>query len=256
MGKGHAAIRLTAVACALLLAGPAPAADVAPLPEPDKVAVPAPESEDDDGSPVPESTVKARRAAADSSWQYDKHYFRYRAVPGSSCRVVGKDRMEIDAGDVLVEPTRAAVVVTPCSQTFIKHRACVLFRVQKGSTRCLVLWDNGMGSVSVVCRKHHAKLGPGDEALVADHDPSPREIYESDEIGRRRIRVHMVGDNHTVATSEFSLLHALERVPVLYEVFRSPDAQDQALKEKILKTAAVLNMVTYGHGSYSSGTHF
>lgn len=215
----------------------------------------------EDGEPADKPSFippmsRAYSQPTSTSWQYGKHSFRFRPTPGSEYRLKSHDVLEITAGEILVEPTRQAVIVTPHAETYVKRRAVMLFRVQAGSTRCMVLWDAGSGSVSVVRNRHHARLGPGDEALVCDHDPNPREIYEADEVGRRRIKVHEVGAGSAITTAEFSLLQALERIPLLYEVFRSPDAPDKAIKEKILKTAAVLNMVTYGHGTYSSGIRF
>ncbi len=193
--------------------------------------------------------------AGQTFWTEGEHAFRYRAVAGAEMKVTGKDRLDISSGKLLLETTGPCVVTTPISEIFIKRNALVLIRAEQNAARCLVLWDNDLGAVTVVCQKRHARLGPGEEAFVTDHDPKGSEIM-ADEIGRRRIKVHVLGSGKAMTTSEFSLLQALERDPLLYEMFRSPDDRDRILKEKIIKIAAVLNMVTGRRGYYTTGTRF
>lgn len=189
-------------------------------------------------------------------WTAGAHCFRYVAASGSQLRFTSPDCAELSSGRLLVEAQKAGVVVTPLADIYVKRKALVLLRVQQSSTRCLVLWDNGFSSVSVLCNKKHVRLGPGHEVLVTDHSPDYREIAQEDEIGRRTIKVHQVGGGRVVTTAEFSLLHALERDPLLYSVFQDPQEKDRQLKERIVKTAAVLNLVTARHGYYTTGTRF
>lgn len=191
-----------------------------------------------------------------ANWREREHSWRYMAEAGSEVKEHGNSRLELRHGQLLVEAARAGVVATPAADIYLKRRALVLLRVKEHSTRILVIWDNGVSAVSVVCDRHHVRLGPGDEALLADHHPDQGEIMEEDEIGRRRIQVSNLGNGKTVTTAEFSLLQALEREPLLCEAFRAPDERDRALKEKILKTAAVLNLVTARRGFYTARTRF
>lgn len=189
-------------------------------------------------------------------WTSGAHCFRYVAAPGAQLQFTAPDRAELSSGRLLVEAQKAGVVVTPLADIYIKRKALVLLRVKPSSTRCLVLWDKGFSSVSVVCNKKHVRLGPGHEVLVTDHAPDYREIAQEDEIGRRTIKVHQVGSGRAVTTAEFSLLHALERDALLSSVFHDPQDRDRQLKERIVKTAAVLNLVTARHGYYTTGTRF
>jgi len=188
-------------------------------------------------------------------WTEGDHVFRYRAASATELKITGKDRMELTSGNLLLETTGPCEVTTPIADIFIRRKALVLIHAKQTSARCLALWDNDLGAVTVVCQKRHVRLGPGQEAFVTDHDPKGSEIME-DEIGRRRVKVHVLGSGKAVTTDEFSLLQALERDPLLHEVFRSPDARDRLVKEKIIKIAAVLNMVTGRRGSYTTGARY
>ncbi len=189
-------------------------------------------------------------------WHAGKGSAVWRAAPGSELKQIDSDTIEIERGEVVIEPNHTITVTTPLAKTQILHKSAVLFRVKRGSERCMVLWDNGPDSVTVVCHQHKLKLGPGKEVLITDHDPNYREITESDDIGRRRIKMHQVGSHQHIVTAEFYLLHALQRDPLLYDVAHSKDRRDQALREHILKTAAVLNMVTHGHGFYATNSGY
>lgn len=196
------------------------------------------------------------RAVEATGWSGNKNIALYRAAPGAEIRELSADKIELSRGEVVIEPSRPVTVVTPLAETHLMHRAAVLFRVQKGSERCMVLWDNGPDSVVLISQHHKANLGPGEEALLTDHDPNYREITESDDIGRRRIKLHEVGRHNHVVTAEFSLMHALQRDPLLYDLAHSKDKHDHSLRERILKTAAVLNYVTRGHGYYATTSGF
>lgn len=189
-------------------------------------------------------------------WHGVKGAAVWRSAPGSEIKQLDQDTIEIERGEVVIEPNHTITVSTPLAKTQILHKSAVLFRVKRGSERCMVLWDNGPDSVTVVCHQHKLKLGPGKEVLITDHDPNYREITESDDIGRRRIKMHQVGSHQHIVTAEFYLLHALQRDPLLYDVAHSKDRHDQALREHILKTAAVLNMVTHGHGFYATNSGY
>ena len=193
--------------------------------------------------------------AGQTFWTDGDNAFRYRGGAGADLKITGQDRMDLTSGKLLIETTGQCVVATPLADIFIKRKALVLIRANKSSSRCLVLWDHDLGSVTVVCQKRHVRLGPGEEAYVTDHDPKGNEIMD-DEIGRRRVKVHVLGSGRAMTTDEFSLMQAMERDPLLYEMFRSPDGRDRMLKERIMKIAAVLNMVTGRRGFYTTGARF
>jgi hypothetical protein len=217
--------------------------------EPDQTSKAAPERQQP-------STEPGQAAADTAGWHGLKSSAVWRSAPGTEIKQSEPDKIEIERGEVVIEPNRSITVITPLSQTQIMHKSAVLFRVKRGSERCMVLWDNGPDAVTVISHNHKLKLGPGKEVLITDHDPNYREITESDDIGRRRIKMHQVGSHQHVVTAEFYLLHALQRDPLLYDVAHSKDRHDQTLREHILKTAAVLNMVTHGHGFYATNSGY
>lgn len=187
----------------------------------------------------------------EAGWQDIKGFAAYRAAPGTAINEMSPDSLRADNGEVVIEPLRSITVVTRLSQTHLRHGSAVLFRITDGSERIMVLSENGLDSVVLICEGKKVSLTSGQEALVTDHDPDIREITESDDIGRRQIRLNDIRDKHVV-TAEFSLVHALQRDPLLYDLAHSKDRHDRSLSERILKTAVVLNAVIRGHGYYTT----
>ncbi len=188
---------------------------------------------------------------ADPGWHGEKGAL-YRCAPGAEIKELQPDRLQLDRGEVIVEPSHCLVVTTPLAETQLSHKAVVLFRIQGGNERCMVLWDGGPESVVIVFHNRKLCLTAGQEALLTDYDPNYREIVESDDIGRRRIQIHDLKEHKHIVTAEFSLLHALQRDPLLYDLAHSKDKHDRTLRERILKTAAVLDLVTARHGRYTT----
>ena len=194
--------------------------------------------------------------AASAGWQHHRGDFHFRSTPGSQYSLSGKDAIRLAAGSLLIDSHRPITVSTPMATTIVRSGTLLLVRVQAGNDRILIVHDNNHGKAKLVCEKFFIRLAPGEDALVTDHEPAYREIVGHDEIGRRRVKVHNIhGDSH-VTTSEYSILQALERDPLLYELCRSRHRRDRTLKGKIIKTAAILSQVTSDHGFFHSSTSF
>jgi len=130
----------------------------------------------------------------------------------------------------------------------MKKRALAFFRVKPDMERCFDFLEN----VTVHYDKHTFALRPGEEAILAKKEPSYADILVDDDIGRRRVRLHKLSHDKGIALTEFSLVQAIEREPLIFPLVHSKDTKDKALKNRLLKMAAVLNMVTSRHGHYSS----
>lgn len=196
------------------------------------------------------------KAEQESPWKGDNIGFKYRIAPGTEFKHKSKHHIQLISGQILIDAHRTIYVDSPLASVELKRGALVLFRIGDGTERFMVVHDNDHGSAEIVCKNFCVKIGPGEEAMITHHEPTYREILETDDIGRRRVKMHLVGDNHHITTSEFSILQALERDPLLYEISKAHHHHDRALKKKIIKTAAVLSHITSHHGFYSSGTRF
>lgn len=203
---------------------------------------------------APQSSPSGNERAFEDvpAWHGSKDTVLYRSAPGAEIRQLAPDRIALERGEAVFEPEHPVAIVTPLAEAHLVRKAAVLFRVQPGSERLMVLWDKGDNSVTVICKQRRLSLGSGNEVLIADHAPNYHEVTEPGDIGRRRIKLHTIGGQAHAVTSEFSLMQALERDPLLYDLSHSKEPRDRALTVNILKTATVLNMVTAGHGYYST----
>ncbi len=159
-------------------------------------------------------------------------------------------RIEIESGTIFIEAVKPTTVVTPLAEYSIKPKGLVLLRVNKGAERVLAMLEG----LTLVTAKRSTELRFGEEALVTEHQPSHGELVGEEEIGIRQLRTQEVSHNRHIAIAEFSLIQATERIPLVSRVIHSGHAHDKALKSRLLKTQAVLNMVTSTHGYYS-GSH-
>ncbi len=183
-----------------------------------------------------------------SAWKERSSELKIAVCQGAQYKRAGTV-VELSEGSMLLEAVKPAVIKTPLSLLEVRCRGLVFVRVSTGAERIFVFLE----SARLICGKHFVGLGSGEEAYVADHEPQVREILVDDAIGRRRARVVKLGEGKGLAMSEFSMVQAMEREPVIYQVIHSGDPQDLALRDKLVKTAAVLNYVTSRHGQYSGG---
>lgn len=181
--------------------------------------------------------------------------FQLRGTPQTTFKKTAEG-LELSSGEVLVEVIKQLKVSAPQATLDCKKKSLILCKIEHGLERYLVLWTEGTGAVTVESGQHSASLGPGDEAIVSDRQLHYREIMKGYGLGRRKIKVFQLSNGNYLTKTEFSLLQALENAPLLYELRISSDPHDRIWKDRIMKTAAVLGVVTKGHGIYSQGPDF
>lgn len=159
--------------------------------------------------------------------------------------------IEIDAGVVFIEALKATKIITPLAEYTLKPKSLVFLRIEKGAEKVLAMLEN----VNIITAKRSTELRFGEEAFVTEHQPTPGELVGEEQLGIRQLRTHQVTPDRHIAIAEFSLIQATERIPLVSSVIHSGHVHDKALKSKLLKAAAVLNMVTSRHGYYSGGNH-
>lgn len=164
--------------------------------------------------------------------------------------IITPEEVELRSGSALIEARNTVTVVTGAFKTTMKKGALALFRMEGTTARCFVLL--GTAKVHAGADVH---LGPtaGTEVVLCDHKPDDHELLYRDELGRRAVKISKVDDKVFLATSEFSVAHALDREPLVTSLAHSKNPKDRVLKYKLMKTAAVLNMVTAHRGSYTTG---
>lgn len=193
--------------------------------------------------------------AMTAGWQV-KNNFRYRLSPKAKLEETSPGSLKLASGNLLIEALKPTTVELPLSKVVISRKALVLIKLDDGAEKVLVIWDDGFKSVHLVFESRKVNLGAGDEAIATGFEPRYHQILENDDIGHRRVRMHHLGKKNYLTTAEFSLLQALETNTLLGDITRSDDPHDRQMKERIIKTAAILSFVTRHHGTYSRGGRF
>lgn len=164
--------------------------------------------------------------------------------------IVSPQEVELKSGSALVEAKEASDVIAGKSRASMKKGSLALFRVEGTTARCFVL----LGTVKIHAGdKLRAEPNAGTEVVLADHHPDQHELLYRDELGRRNPKLHKLENGLFLATAEFSLVQALDREPLVAALVHSKEPRDKNLKNKLIKTAAVLNMVTSHKGHYGTG---
>jgi hypothetical protein len=182
--------------------------------------------------------------------------FVLRASEDAKFKLTNSTTLEFNYGEMVVEALRPCDVVTPMGHLHLKNHAVVLVQVVTGFNRFFSICDNGDSDTELYIDHFRHNIAPGTAAFVSDHPPRYGEIVGRDDIARRRVRLHNLPGGIIVTTLEFSLLQAVQRNELLTHAINSPDTDMKDLKERVVKTCAVLNMVTSRHGTYSNGSHY
>jgi hypothetical protein len=181
-----------------------------------------------------------------SAWtRVDEHY-KLATAPPTKYSVDGS-HMDVTAGVALVQPIESMVVATPNAEVHVNRNSLVYVRITPNADHVFVL----LGNAAVHVGKHSSTLSSGEESTITSREPTTEDIV-GDEIGRRRLRLTKLANGKTIALTEFSLVHAIEREPLLYSLVHSDSHDSKVIRERLIKMAAVLGFVTSRHGPYTT----
>jgi hypothetical protein len=181
-------------------------------------------------------------------WQRVESKMRLAAREDAQYEVDGSD-VRLKAGALMLDAFAPVTLKLPLATVQPKARSLVFVRARPGCEHVFVL----LGNAPVTVGRHRTMLSTGEEAVITDHQPDYKDLVGEDDIGRRRLRLTPLPENKTFVLSEFSLIQAVEREPLIYALIHSGETQDRALKARLMKMAAVLNIVTGRHGQYTTG---
>ncbi len=193
-------------------------------------------------------SVSAQGHASDGSWRDQVGAVRLAATPDCLYRKKGSGEIELLDGTLLIDAAEPVIISSPLSRIQFEKGTLAVLRVRNGAEHVMQL----LQSSNVLYGRHAGKLSCGDEGFIADHAPEVREILFEDGIGRRRVRTDELSNGLHLTITEFSLVQAMEREPLLYSFLHSGDKRDKALKDKLIKMAAILGVATARHGQYST----
>src|SRR5688500_8015955 len=76
-----------------------------------------------------------------SGWQGSGNY-KYKSGPQSNVQEVSATTVKIDSGEVVLEVMKPTTVELPLSKAFIARKALVLFKLEDGAEKVMVIWDD------------------------------------------------------------------------------------------------------------------
>jgi hypothetical protein len=159
----------------------------------------------------------------------------------------GNNGFTITEGAALILPSSDFQVNTPLSKVQAKGNSLIFVRVHGGAVHAFVL----MGNATLKVGDKSFPIVDGEEAMVSDHKPYiNQELMQADKIARRRLMQNDLGNGGYVGLAEFSLMQAAQHEPLIHHLVYSRDSHDKSLRDRVIKTAAVLNVVTARHGGY------
>lgn len=197
-------------------------------------------------------SVSAQSHADDGTWREEIDGVRLAATKDCLYRKKAASEIELLDGTLLIDASQPITVSSPLSRIEFNKGTLAVLRVRNGAEHVLQLLE----SAKVLYGKHSGRLHCGDEGFIANHAPEVREILFEDGIGRRRVRTDELGNGMHLTITEFSLVQAMEREPVLYGFLHSGQKRDKLLKEKLIRTAAALGVATARHGQYSTAPQY
>ncbi len=195
---------------------------------------------------VASSDVEKSKSKLSEFWTDDEKDFNLAIENGSEFSKVSDDVLQLKKGSFLVESEGAVSLRLPMSELQLKPKTIILVRITNNSERFFCLLDEAVLTVSGKSFIIHC----GEESLLSDHNPRPSELTGENEVWVRQGIGTDIADDRKLAMMEFSIIQAMEREPLLYQVSHSKHGHDRALRDKLLKAVAVLNFVTNKHGQY------
>lgn len=199
-------------------------------------------------SPLPSPSKAGSSFDISEHWHKNGAEFNLAISADARFKEISPGNLELSFGTLLIEARKPLIIKTELAEYKMKPSSLILYRIQGGLDRVFVILEG----LDVQCQDIAAQLRFGEEAVVSDHEPTQSEIMGEEELGVRQVKVHNLKGGGTLSTMEFSLIQAVEREPLLQKITHSRHPHDKGIKAKLLKSAAVLNMVTAGHGQYSS----
>ncbi|MBX9687451.1 MAG: hypothetical protein K2X27_12160 [Candidatus Obscuribacterales bacterium] len=182
-------------------------------------------------------------------WQETGKDFNLARESDSVMQKISENELELMHGTFLIESQGDLTLKLPMAQVQMPGQAMLLLRVNPGNERFYCLLENA----NVISEKSNLPLRCGEEFVLLDRYPRPNDLTGEFNVGIRQLKPHDLGENRKGASMEFSIVQAMDREPLLHHVAHSKHSHDKFLRSKLLKAAAVLNIVTSKHGPYSGG---
>lgn len=170
---------------------------------------------------------------------------------GANIRMHG-DTIKIDDGDALINARQNLRVVVGGFPITIKSGTLSMVCDHGNDVKVRNVYESQSTSIEVSVGKHHCVgLQVGHELIIVPQRGSISKALSSEPVGRRRVHHSEVPGGYSLVNCEVSLTSLMQNTDLLAQIMRSEDKEDRSINSRLMKMAAVLSMVTIGHGNYS-----
>ncbi len=185
------------------------------------------------GLPAPAAPIPADTLKSDGGLQISK-------TPDGAWQLM--------SGSALLRATGTLRLRASGAQVAVRKGALVSLEADNGALRVRVL--SGPGHVAVVAAGKTIRLGPGQEAYLADHVPGDDDAHCRDNVGRREVRKYQLADGCTMSLCDFSIISLLASKHHLKDLARSESMELRRIFGRLVKTAAAVDQLTATRGRY------
>lgn len=169
---------------------------------------------------------------------------RISGLRGSRVSMV-KNALLLYEGELFVDADSAMTITAVHGDVELRKGALVHIDTRGGNLH--VKACSNAGDVAVSVRGHKMSLQPGQEVILVNHVPSDSDLHQADGIGRRRQEIRQLSGGMHVVMSDFSVITVLGN---LNAVRSSGTESNKRVIERMLKTAAALDVLTRSRGAY------
>ncbi len=169
------------------------------------------------------------------------------ASEDSYLTTTSKGQLGLLAGRFFISAETAQIIQLRTGDVYMQPHSVAAIEAGQGLMRVQCCTD--AKSVIVVTRKYGVPMHWGMESLILDHQATWEEAIPKDGVGRRAFEIHKK-DAKEIVLSDFQLSSLLSKSAHLAGVRTPVHARNALLKEKLLRIAASLQVVTAGHGGY------
>jgi hypothetical protein len=174
---------------------------------------------------------------------------RILAEPGALVGHSHTGAQTLRTGAIFVEARQTCTIETELGTVHTKKGALV--SVERTQGALYVRACSRSGDVAVITGGRRIQLHPGCELIVTNHRPSDADLKPSDGIGRRDMRTEKLHGELHATVCDFSIVTVISNSIPLSSLKLSAQSADRKLLERLVRTAAAVDMVTKVRGPYS-----
>ncbi len=154
-------------------------------------------------------------------------------------------------GEILLAPERTTVVSSGTARVEVSPGAIALVARDGACLKVRGLWESSTGKIVARGGAGFVPVRAGQEVVVAASTSEMTAFLKGDSMARRRIVRFPTSTGEALMVSEVSFLGTVNDSTLLPALLKSMNPEDKGLRDRIVKMAVVLSVVTSRHGNFT-----